>query len=177
MATIEYISCCSVHRMLDSLGWPSLEQRRKTSRLGVVYKIYNGLVQCPIIKTKLAPPLPPPPNPLASAAPTVNSLASSPPEHSTEMVPFLFYPTPSGTGTSLQGCSRGDDCRHFCVMCLPLTSQLIFCFVLFLRTFCFVLCCEHPQKCRNNHQHDCGHLRKEEDIIINRGANLIMVRD
>ena len=38
---------------LDSLGWPSLEQRRKTSCLGVMYKIYcdNGLVHCPIIKT------------------------------------------------------------------------------------------------------------------------------
>ena len=33
----------------------------------------------------------------ASAAPTVNSLALLPPEHSTEMVPF--YPAPSGTGT------------------------------------------------------------------------------
>ena len=44
--------------MLDSLGWPSLEQRRKTSRLGMMYKIYNGLVQCPIIKTKLVPPPP-----------------------------------------------------------------------------------------------------------------------
>ena len=41
---------------------------------------------------------------------TVNSLASSPPEHSTEAVPF--YPTPSGfrDWNSLQGCSRGDDC-------------------------------------------------------------------
>ena len=82
---------CSVHRMLDLLGWPSLEQRRKTSRLGVMYKIYNGLVQCPIIKTKLVPP------PSASAAPAVNSLASSPPERSTEAVPF--YPAPSGTGS------------------------------------------------------------------------------
>ena len=23
--------------------------------------------------------------------------------------------------------------------------------------------CEHPQKCLNNHKHDCGHLRKEEE--------------
>ena len=45
----------SIHRMLDSLRWPSLEQCRKTSRLGVMYRIYNGLVQCPIIKTKLVP--------------------------------------------------------------------------------------------------------------------------
>ena len=27
-------------------------------------------------------------------------------------------------------------------------------------TFC--CCCEYPLKCRNNHQHDCGHLRKEK---------------
>ena len=33
----------------------------------------------------------------ASATPTVNNLASSPPEHSTEAV--SFYPAPSGTGT------------------------------------------------------------------------------
>ena len=85
----------SVHRMLDSLGWPSLEQRKKTSRLGLMYKICNGLVQCPIIKTKLVPPPPPPPP--ASAAPTLNSLASSPPERNTEAVPF--YLAPSGTGT------------------------------------------------------------------------------
>ena len=24
--------------------------------------------------------------------------------------------------------------------------------------------CEHHLKCQNNHQHDCGHPRKEEDI-------------
>ena len=50
-----YHNTSNVRLMLDSLGWPSLEQRRKTSRLGVMYKIYNGLVQCPIIKTKLVP--------------------------------------------------------------------------------------------------------------------------
>ena len=53
-----YHNTSSVHLMLDSLGWPSLEQCRKTSRQGVMYKIYNGLVQCPIIKTKLVPPPP-----------------------------------------------------------------------------------------------------------------------
>ena len=51
-----YHNTSSVNLMLDSLGWPSLEQRRKTSRLGVMFKICNGLVQCPIIKTKLFPP-------------------------------------------------------------------------------------------------------------------------
>ena len=54
----QYHNTSSVHRMLDLLGWPSLEQHRKTSCLGVMYKIYNGLVQCPIIKTKLVPPPP-----------------------------------------------------------------------------------------------------------------------
>ena len=58
-----YHNTCSVHCMLLLLGWPSLEQRRKTSCLGVIYKIYNGLVQCPIIKTKLVVPPPPPPPP------------------------------------------------------------------------------------------------------------------
>ena len=53
-----YQNTSSVHRMLDSFGWPSLEQRRKISCLGVMSKIYNGLVHCPIIKTKLVP-LPP----------------------------------------------------------------------------------------------------------------------
>ena len=54
-------------RMLALLRWPSLEQRRKTSRLGVMYKIYNGLIQCPIVKPKLVhphpPTHPPPPEP------------------------------------------------------------------------------------------------------------------
>ena len=66
---------------------------------------------------------------------------------------FFFYPAPHGQGLelSLQGCSRGDDCSHFCVTRLPLTSQLgcFFVVVVFrrnlrrcnnLRTFClFVL--------------------------------------
>ena len=56
-----YHNPSSVHRML---GWPFLEQRRKTSRLRVMYKICSGLVQCPIIKTKLVPPAP---HPLSTA--------------------------------------------------------------------------------------------------------------
>ena len=55
-----YQNTSSVHRMLDLLGWPSLEQCRKTSCLGVMYKIYSGLVRRPIIKTKLVPPPHPP---------------------------------------------------------------------------------------------------------------------
>ena len=36
-----------------------------------------------------------------------------------------------------------------------------------LRTFLFCFY-EHPLKCRNNHQHDCGHLRKEEVVPVSR---------
>ena len=53
-----YHNTYSVHHMLDLLGWLSLEQCRKTSCLGVMYKIYSGLVRHPIIKTKLVPPPP-----------------------------------------------------------------------------------------------------------------------
>ena len=110
-------------------------KRRKTSRLGVMYKIYSGLVQCPISTTKLV--LPPS---CKIGAPTVNSLASSPPEHSTEVVPFYPAPPIQGLEHSLQGCSRGDDCRHFCVTRLPLTNQLfLFCFVFKDFLFCVVL--------------------------------------
>ena len=45
----------SVSSTLDSLGWPSLKQRRKSARLGTLYKINHGLVHCPIIKNKLVP--------------------------------------------------------------------------------------------------------------------------
>ena len=58
-----YHNTSSVNLMLDSLWWLSLEQRRKISRLGMMYKICSGLVQCPIIKTKLVPPPHPPPAP------------------------------------------------------------------------------------------------------------------
>ena len=104
----------SVHRTLDSLRWPSLEQRRKTSRLGVMYRTYNGLVQCPIIKTKLVPP---PPLPLSTALP----------HHYQNTVQRWFLSTPHHQALefSLQGCSGGDDCRHFCATRFPLASQLV----------------------------------------------------
>ena len=54
----QYHNTCSVHLLLDSLRGLSLEQCRRTSHLGVRYKICSGLVQCPIIKTKLVPPPP-----------------------------------------------------------------------------------------------------------------------
>ena len=95
----------------------------------------------PVIKTKLLPPPPlPAPHPL--------------PHHHQNTIQrrylFLFFtPHRQGQELSLQGCSRGDDCSHFCVTRLPLTSQLGCCccclFVVFrrnlrrcnnLRTFC-----------------------------------------
>ncbi|KAL8595170.1 hypothetical protein ACOMHN_013843 [Nucella lapillus] len=53
-----YHNTSSVSRMLDSLGWQSLEERRKLARLSMLYKITNSIVHCPGIKSKLAP-LPP----------------------------------------------------------------------------------------------------------------------
>ena len=120
-----YTACCSVHRMLDLLGWPFLEQRRETSRLGVVYKTYSGPVQCPIIKTKLVPPPPRQRRTLCQQLSLITTVQRR----------FLFTPHHQGLELSLQGCSRGDDCRHFCVTRLPLTSQLFF----FLFFFFFFL--------------------------------------
>ena len=53
-----YHNTSSVSRLFDQLRWPSLEQRRKTTCLGIIYKIHHGLIQCPIIRSKLAPPRP-----------------------------------------------------------------------------------------------------------------------
>ena len=41
----------SVKQMLQELDWPSLEQRRRTARLGMLYKINSGLaaVKCPLL--------------------------------------------------------------------------------------------------------------------------------
>ncbi len=50
-----YHNTSSVNRMLDSLGWPSLEQRRKIMRLSMLYKIHNGIVQSPSLRGKLVP--------------------------------------------------------------------------------------------------------------------------
>ena len=36
--------------------------------------------------------------------------------------------------------------------------------VVTIQGLCFSFC-EHPLKCRNNHQHDCGHLWKEEEEL------------
>ena len=45
----------SVNKMLEALGWPTLEQRCKTCRLSMLYKIQNGLAHCPTLKAKLVP--------------------------------------------------------------------------------------------------------------------------
>ena len=53
-----YHNTSSVSRMIDQLRWPSLEQRRKTTYLGIMYKIHHGLIHCPIVRSKLVPPPP-----------------------------------------------------------------------------------------------------------------------
>ena len=45
----------SVIPMLETLGWPTLEQRRPTCRLLMLYKIQGGLAHCPTLKAKLVP--------------------------------------------------------------------------------------------------------------------------
>ena len=45
----------SVNNMLEALGWPTLEQRRQTCRLLMLYKIQSGLAHCPTLKAKLVP--------------------------------------------------------------------------------------------------------------------------
>ena len=86
-----YHNTSSVSRLIEQLRWPSLAQWRKTTCLGTIYKIYQGLIQCPIIWSKLVPPH------QDSAAPTTNSSASSTPELSTEV--DHSYPGLLGTGT------------------------------------------------------------------------------
>ena len=53
-----YHNTSSVSRLIEQLRWASLEQRRKTTRLGTIYKIHHGLIQCPITRSKLVPPPP-----------------------------------------------------------------------------------------------------------------------
>ena len=40
-------SYASVSEMIATLGWPTLEQRRKTLRTIMMYKIVNNLVEVP----------------------------------------------------------------------------------------------------------------------------------
>ena len=40
-----YHRTSSVTRMIEELGWPSLEQRRKTARLAMLYKMREGIIQ------------------------------------------------------------------------------------------------------------------------------------
>mgnify|MGYP003406789740 FL=1 len=46
----------SVSAMLDELRWPSLEDRRRTARLSMLYRIRHDLVCVDGIKGKLQPP-------------------------------------------------------------------------------------------------------------------------
>ena len=41
--------------MLEALGWPTLEHRRQTCRLLMLYKIQSGLAHCPSLKAKPVP--------------------------------------------------------------------------------------------------------------------------
>ena len=50
-----YRNTLSVNNMLEVLGWPTLEQRRQTCRLLMLYKIQSGLAHCPTLKAKLVP--------------------------------------------------------------------------------------------------------------------------
>ena len=43
----------SVNNMLEALGWPTLEQRRQTCRLLMLYKIQSGPAHCPTLKAEL----------------------------------------------------------------------------------------------------------------------------
>ena len=42
-----FSSYASVSEMITTLGWPTLEQRRKISRTIMLYKIINNLVEVP----------------------------------------------------------------------------------------------------------------------------------
>ena len=53
-----YHNGSSVRLLLERLEWPSLEQRRKTARVAMLYKIKNGLVQTFRPRAQLTP-LPP----------------------------------------------------------------------------------------------------------------------
>ena len=45
----------SVSAMLDRLQWPTLQQRRKSARLAMLWKINNNIVHADLIQSKLLP--------------------------------------------------------------------------------------------------------------------------
>ena len=53
-----YRNTSSVSAMIKDLGWPSLQQRRQTARLTMLYKLINDHVSMSSMKTKLIPPPP-----------------------------------------------------------------------------------------------------------------------
>ena len=142
-----------------------------------MYKIYSGLVQCPIDKTKLVPP---PPRQRHTHCQQLNLITTR-----TQYWGGSFLPR-TIRDWNILSTDRGNDCWHFCVTCLPLalTSQL---FVYLKKKNFFterermnlrqcnnfnfkdfwpeLTCglCEHHLKCQNSHQHDCGHPRKEKE--------------
>ena len=50
-----YHQTTSANNIIQSLGWPSLKERRLQARLAALHKIQTGLIECPIIKNKLTP--------------------------------------------------------------------------------------------------------------------------
>ena len=50
-----YHNTASPTAMLDELKWPSLQDRRRTARLSMLFKIHNGLISTEGIKTSLRP--------------------------------------------------------------------------------------------------------------------------
>ena len=50
-----YRNTSSVSAMLDELDWPSLQHRRRTARLSMLYKIQHNLAHVDSIKSQLHP--------------------------------------------------------------------------------------------------------------------------
>ena len=156
-------------RMLDLLGWPSLEQRRKTLHLGVMYKICNGLVQCPIIKTKLATP---PPCQRRTHCQQLSLVTTRMQYRGGSFLPRTIRDWNSLSIDTLEALTVDTFVSHashfpslfFWERESELETVQQFNFKdLWPELKCAL--CEHHLKCQNNHQHVCGHPRKEEDEV------------
>ena len=45
-------STLSVNSMVNTLGWPSLDERRQVARLSMLFKVHHGQVHCSCLKLK-----------------------------------------------------------------------------------------------------------------------------
>ena len=54
--TNRFRNTSSVSDILCDLKWPTLRDRRRNTRLTMMFKILNGLAHCPNIRSKLEPP-------------------------------------------------------------------------------------------------------------------------